>query len=486
MSNRILLFSFLFGLTLNITLAQIPYNNRYFEAVFDEITIETDVVYGNAPAINFPYFDESNTSVQDLLMDIYQPDGDTLEIRPAIVCAHSGSFLSGSKANEDMVAFCDSLAHRGYVTASINYRLGMNVLNAASSTRAVYRGIQDGRTAIRFLKENADDYGIDTGNIYLLGSSAGGYIAQHNFFMDTEEERPPETYDNPDLGCLDCSGNDFPQSGKANGLIALWGALMDTNLIISSDTLPVFLTHGTADETVPFVFGSAFGFDLFPPTYGSGPVAEQLEYFGNNAETYFVLGADHEFYGTDNGDWDGDPNQYWDSVFNKVEDFSLNIHKPTAGFVITQFENMAMFADTSKKASSWYWDFGDGSFSTEQNPAHEYVQPGTFNVIQFVSNDLISWDTTSAFAYSWVGLQELAEQLFKIYPNPASDFVNIQNTSDFDMEVQFTDISGRILDSFFLKSHERKKFSILQFDEGLYIIRLRTGKYTITQKVIKT
>jgi len=381
MMNRKLLFACLFGFVFQFSFAQIPYNDRYFKVVFDEIFIETDVVYGNAPAINFPYFDESNTSAQDLLMDIYQPHGDTLEYRPAIVCAHSGAFLSGSKANEDMIAFCDSLAHRGYVTASIDYRLGMNVLNAASSTRAVYRGIQDGRTAIRFLKENAEDYGIDTGNIYLLGSSAGGYIGQHNFFMDTKEERPPETYDNPDLGCLDCSGNDFSHSGKANGLIALWGALMDTNLIISSDTLPIFLAHGTADETVPFIFGSAFGFDLFPPTFGSGPVAEQLEIFGNDAKTYFVLGADHEFYGTDNGNWDGEPNQYWDSVFNKVEAFSLNIHKPTAGFVITQFENMAMFEDTSKNANSWYWDFGDGFFSTEQNPIHEYEQPGVFTAI---------------------------------------------------------------------------------------------------------
>jgi hypothetical protein len=384
-----------------------------------------------------------------------------------------------------MVAFCDSLARRGYVTASIEYRMGMNALSAASSTRAVYRGIQDGRTAIRFLKESAETYGIDTNNIYLLGSSAGAYIAQHNYFMDLEEERPPETYDSPDLGCLDCSGNDFPHSGKANGMVALWGALMDTNLIISTDTLPVFLAHGTADETVPFIYGSAFGFELFPPTYGSGPVAEQLAYYGNDAETYFVLGADHEFYGTDNGNWDGEPNQYWDSVFNKVEKFALNIHKPTAGFTITQFENVAMFVDTSKKSNSWVWDFGDGTFSKEQNPSHEYDQPGVFTVIQFASNDLISWDTASGMAYSFVGINEIGKQTLKIYPNPVTDFLNIQNKSNGKMKVVITDISGKILFSFLLDSGTTKKLSMSHLEKGIYLLRFRSSSVTVSKKVIK-
>ena len=303
--------------------------------------------------------------------------------------------------------------------------------------------------------------------------------------MDLEEERPPETYDSPDLGCLDCSGNDFPHSGKANGMTALWGALMDTNLIISTDTLPVFLAHGTADETVPFIYGSAFGFDLFPPTYGSGPVSEQLENFGNNVETYFVLGAGHEFYGTDNGNWDGDPNPYWDSVFNKVEDFALRIHKPVAGFILTQFENVAMFEDSSKKANSWYWDFGDGTFSKEQNPVHEYEQSGSYTVIQFATNDLISWDTASAFALSTVGVNETSFQNLKIYPNPVQEELNIWNTGDEVLKVQFTTASGKILFSLNLKSNEQKKISMTPFQKGVYLIRFRSGAVMTSKKVIK-
>jgi len=465
-------------------LAQIPYNSRYTKPIFDEITVTLNVVYGNAPALNFPYLDESNTSPQDLLLDIYEPVGDELEYRPAIICAHSGAFISGSKGADDMVAFCDSLAHRGYVTASIDYRLGMNALSSESSTRAVYRGIQDGRAAVRFFKENAELYGIDTSNIYLLGSSAGAYIGQHNYYMDTEDERPPETYDNPDLGCLDCAGNDFEHLGKANGIVALWGALMDTTLIISNDTLPIFMAHGTADATVPFGYGSAFGNDNFPATYGSSLVAEQLDRFDNSAQTFFVFGAGHEFYGTSNGNWSGSPNMYWDSIFNKTEQFYYDVQKPKAGFAIVQMENVAIFTDTSSFSTSWYWDFGDGYYSTEQNPIHEYETPGEFTVIQFVSNNLDSWDTTSAYALSTVGIKENTAIEISIHPVPASQKITITNAEIKPLKIVLIDKTGKALIRFEIKELQMREIDISSFAKGLYFVIADDGYSKVFKKLI--
>ncbi len=352
-TKSLLVFALLFGWTAANLFAQIPYNNRYKQEIFPQISIETDVIYGNAPALSPPYLNENNTFPQDLLMDIYKPVGDTLLHRPAIICAHSGAFVSGSKSADDMVAFCDSLAHRGYVAASIDYRLGMNIFNTASSIRAVYRGIQDGRAAIRFMKENATVYRIDTNNIYLLGSSAGSFIGLHNLYMDTEAERPSETFATPDLGCLDCSGNSYSHLGKSNGVVSLWGALYDTGYIVATDTIPLFVAHGTADATVPFGYGPPFGNTYFPATYGSQLVAQRLSNFGHNAETYFVFGEGHEFYGTSNGNWNPIPNAYWDTIFNKTIRFAYSIHRPKAGFSITMVENVALFEDTSRRAMSW-------------------------------------------------------------------------------------------------------------------------------------
>jgi hypothetical protein len=168
-----------------------------------------------------------------------------------------------------------------------------------------------------------------------------------------------------------------------------------------------------------------------------------------------------------------------------VENFALNIHKPTAGFTITQFENVAMFEDTSRKANNWVWDFGDGTFSKEQNPIHEYDQPGVFTVIQFASNDLISWDTASGLAYSFVGINETRNQTLKIYPNPVTDFLNIQNKSNGKMKVVIADISGKILYSFPLDSGTTKKFSMSHFEKGIYLLRFRSEAVMVSKKVIK-
>ncbi|MDG1136005.1 MAG: T9SS type A sorting domain-containing protein [Bacteroidales bacterium] len=466
-------------------MGQIPYNNRYTSPVFDNIEINTDVIYGNAPRLLFPYLLESLTVDENLLMDIYQPLGDTLSKRPVLLCVHSGAFLTGSKLAEDMVAFCDSMAHRGYVTASIDYRLGMNPLSSESAIRAVYRGLQDGRSAIRFLKENRNVYNIDTNNIYMLGSSAGSFVGLHNIFLDTEDERPPETYSNPDLGCLDCSGNNYSHLGKSNGLVGLWGSLQDTILIVETDTIPVLLVHGTDDDVVPFGYGAAFGNPAFPASYGSELIAERIENLGGKLEKYFVLGVGHEFYGTSNGNWPVGPNEYWDTVFNKTVTFSHLIHRPSAGFYLEQFENNVSFYDQSQKANNWYWDFGDGNYSMEQNPTHSYDNLGTYNIIQFVSNDLNSWDTVSATISLTVGINEDQKPNLTIYPNPTQTDIFIQNYDSEPMNVTIFNIQGLIINEIQIPAKRTHKLSVVEYLPGVYFLKYRNTRGVATKMFSK-
>ena len=51
-----------------------------------------------------------------------------------------------------------------------------------------------------------------------------------------------------------------------------------------------------------------------------------------------------------------------------------------AAFVFTRTGKTMHFVDKSTSASAWYWDFGDGATSTDQNPTHTYSQTGTYNV----------------------------------------------------------------------------------------------------------
>ena len=125
---------------------------RYLDEVFDNVNKTEDVVYGNAPDLPFIFLFEWNTIDIDLDMDIYEPVGDTLSNRPAIIFMHSGAFFSGNNNLDDMVDLSITSAKRGYVAFNINYRLGLNILSSYSGERAVYRGVQDGSAAIRYIR----------------------------------------------------------------------------------------------------------------------------------------------------------------------------------------------------------------------------------------------------------------------------------------------------------------------------------------------
>lgn len=296
--------------------------SRYISPIFDEIIVQENIIYGTAPQWNFPNLDE------DLKMDIYYPQDDNLGKRPCMIWAHPGGFLLGDKQADDMVALCDSFARRGYVTASINYRKGFNPVDATSSERAVYRGLQDGRAAFRYLAEHFDLYNIDTTKIFIGGSSAGALIAHHMSFME-EDERPASSFEQtlaPDLGCIDCSGNDFVHEVNPIGNIALWGAIGDTAWV--DNPTPTLLVHGTADLIVPYNVGPPFELFTLPDVYGSLPIYERLTEQNYPVQLESVLGEGHEPHGTANGYWLTPPTPYWFDMFDLIETFSFELLRP--------------------------------------------------------------------------------------------------------------------------------------------------------------
>lgn len=238
--------------------------------------------------------DETDTEPVDLYMDIYQPFGDTLTQRPVVIICFGGGFLSGSRDHNSIVLIAREMAMRGYVAATIDYRLGMNIFDKDLSMRAVYRGIQDGRSAVRFFRADAatsDTYRIDPDHIYIGGHSSGGFIGLHNVYLDRDIERPASTrqwIDNgntlPDLDSIDVVGDNVGYSGMANGVFSLAGALGYTALIEGGEQALSVLFHSTDDATVPFdqgePFGNVttlvFGSDL-PVVYGSASIADRCD-----------------------------------------------------------------------------------------------------------------------------------------------------------------------------------------------------------------
>lgn len=101
-----------------------------------------------------------------LKMDIYRPKG-SWETLPAVVCIHGGGWAKGNRKNHGKLA--RAIAARGYVAATISYRL--------SGEAAFPAAIHDCKTAVQFLRANAKEYGIDADHIGATGLSAGGHLA---------------------------------------------------------------------------------------------------------------------------------------------------------------------------------------------------------------------------------------------------------------------------------------------------------------------
>ncbi len=290
---------------------------RYLDEIFEEVTITEDVVYGNAPDLPFIFLFEWNTYDIDLDMDIYEPTGDTLTNRPVIVFIHSGAFFLGHNEVDDVVALSTASAKRGYVAVSMNYRLGLNILSSYSGERAVYRGVQDASAAVRYLREFHQNYGIDYENIFIWGTSAGSFIALHLAFTE-DDERPESTFGgggDPDLGCINCAGNDYAHDSKPKAVISCWGAIGELDWIDQDNNIPTIMFHGTLDPVVPFNSGYPFTIDIaLPSVYGSNLIHDRLNEMNIENYLYAEEGQLHEYWGTLNGDWFGGPNEYFDQI----------------------------------------------------------------------------------------------------------------------------------------------------------------------------
>ena len=166
---------------------------RYLDEVFSDVTVTSDIQYGTNITV-ITTLQGLPPSPQPLVLDLYEPTGDSETDRPLLLMFHTGNFLppylnggaQGTKTDSAVVELCTRYAKMGYVVASVDYRLGWNPLASTQSERtqqliqAAYRGVQDSRTAVRFFRKSATDdgnpYGIDESKIGMGGDGTGGYI----------------------------------------------------------------------------------------------------------------------------------------------------------------------------------------------------------------------------------------------------------------------------------------------------------------------
>ena len=485
--------------------AQLCDTTRYKDAIFN-VSRTDDIVYGNAQAIPAVYVSENITVAQDLKLDLFMPIGDTLAKRPLLMFAFGGGFLIGSKEDEDARALCDSFARKGFVTASINYRLGMNISSAISGERAVYRAVQDWSAAIRYFKEYADSFRIDTSWIFAGGVSAGSISAMHCQYA-SESERPFSSFAQtfpftaPDLGCKDCSGNSFAHSSQARALINCWGAIGDTAWIEPSDNVPMISFHGDLDPVVPYGFGLPFtALFTMPPVYGSSLIHARQDNIGiDNAFTPY-LGEGHNVWGTivSNSFVPG-PTQHWAPILDSIETFLWKILEPTTGPIsgigFSYPSNLETYTVNHQAGYHWCWEVSGGNI-VSSNPSSdtivvEWITPGLGSVkCQAVSHlGAVADASELPVVVGLVGTEvESTPALFKISNLADQHSVEIGSAVKGNFKLKVMNLQGIVVWEEELNAAQNREISLPSsaWPAGIYFLALQSKRDNMVQRFVNT
>jgi acetyl esterase/lipase len=229
-----------------------------------------------------------------LELDLYVPETDGP--LPVIVYVHGGGWQRGSRRKPLPVLgpdFYDFLAAHGFAVAAIDYRLSGEARFPAP--------LEDVRTAVGWVRDNAASYGLDAGRVFLWGDSSGGHLALLAALTGTKVpgskvQGAVAWFPVTDLAGMpsDVAGaggepDAGPDSREAHLLGAPARSVPDLAqqaspvTYASADAPPILLMHGAADDMVPAV--------------QSIRLAEALGAAGAAIELELVPGATHFWNG---------------------------------------------------------------------------------------------------------------------------------------------------------------------------------------------
>ena len=231
--------------------------NRYLQDLFSDITVQTDIQFGENVTVG--------GSTKQLLMDVYMPNedfaGDNLA-RPLVILGFGGAFISGQR--QDLEVLCRAYAAKGFVAATIDYRLADRIsFDSTFIYEVVFKATVDMKAAVRFFKEdaaNANQYGIDPNQVFVGGASAGAIAAAHLAYLDTTDQMPDflKTIIDDNGGIEGNSSDNLSYSSKVAGVLNFSGALKDADWIDATN-VPIFSAHDDGDTVVPFEAGPGTG-----------------------------------------------------------------------------------------------------------------------------------------------------------------------------------------------------------------------------------
>jgi hypothetical protein len=534
-------FNTLFFLMLLFVCGSLNAQDRYMDEVFTEVTVTTEVEY----ATNISVITGA-PAPETLVMDIYEPTGDTETNRPVVIVWHTGNFLPrglngspvGDRDDFTPTTIANKLARRGYVAIIPSYRKGWNPVGdlddrVGTLINASYRAIQDSRALVRMLNKGIQDegnpYGICSSRIVQWGIGTGGYITLGTATLDEYNDVVLEKFIGPDIfdastgmpgqdgipdpyviegingdpdGLLETPLNMVNNPGYSSDFalsVNMGGALGDLSWIDENDP-PMISFHTPLDPFAPYntdiLIVPTTG-DLIVEVSGSYDALERANELGIND----VLGENSGDAFSDAAAFTGDNPNNPDATVGNLKGL-MPFNRP--GWT-NPFSGLP--AHESDPWNTWSVEF----WSTQAHPSCPDGAPldqCNFNVINSINNADHSVEKAVMYIDSTLGyflprafnVMDLGAEVcttsteevvannaigFTAIPNPATSEVRVSVNADVIMEaVTLFNISGQAVATYNNVNASSLLINRNGLPNGVYLAKVTVEGGVATQKVI--
>lgn len=448
--------------------------------------VTEDVFFGTA--IDF------NGNTDSLKMDIYSPICDDVthtSRRPLLICIYGGGFIEGTRKDPSVVDNCINFAKRGYVTAAIDYRLGyvfdenpwdcsienyscFFATDTAEWARAYYRGVQDGKGALRYLINRNEEWRIDADNVFVMGESAGAMVALGMGLLDTIAERPPATYAIPDAPApnplmYDCLPQTYSgESIERPDLGPIEGSIEPTELDYTIKGIGnIFgamfsdLLKNTTSEVKPVIYSFHQPCDLLVPI-DSTEIYWGLSWCMTHGYNCYGFANTPKVYGSRTMDIWNESNNYGYAI---QSDFT------SMNFPYDFWIGQASCIDQGVNSGSQCHGYDNKSLR-----------------MNMMADHFVTAITTSPICDTAMVLSVEKPDFihFNIYPNPTKDRITLEGQYSGQLYFTLFNSVGKTLSRKSISFSDREEIDLSNLPVGIYLLRLGNDKgFAKSVKVVK-